>query len=86
MGANAANKACQVAANLQDVLAIELLAACQALDFRGPELLSPSGYKMYKLVRQSVSFMDEDRAFHQDIRLLSQLLAEGKLNKILLGE
>jgi histidine ammonia-lyase len=86
MGANAANKACQVAANLQDVLAIELLAACQALDFRGPELLSPSGYKMYKLVRQSVSFMDEDRALHQDIRLLSQLLAEGKLNKILLGE
>lgn len=85
MGANSANKACQVAENLQDVLAIELLAACQALDFRGPELLSPYGHKMYQLVRKYVSFMDEDRVFHQDIKLLSQLLAEGKLN-IILGE
>jgi len=86
MGANAANKACQVAANLQEVLAIELLAACQAIDYRGPELLSPAGHKIYQLVRSHVSFMDVDRSFHQDIKSLSQLLADGKINKILQGE
>lgn len=86
MGANAANKACQVAANLQEVLAIELLAACQAIDYRGPELLSPAGYRIYQLVRSHVSFMDVDRSFHQDIKSLSQLLADGKINDILQGE
>ena len=86
MGANAANKACQVAANLQEVLAIELLAACQAIDYRGPELLSPVGYRIYQLVRSYVSFMDVDRSFHQDIKSLSQLLADGKINDILQGE
>ncbi|HBI55642.1 MAG TPA: histidine ammonia-lyase [Firmicutes bacterium] len=86
MGANAANKACQVVANLQDVLAIELLAACQAIDYRGPELLSPVGYKIYQLVRSLVSFIDSDRSFHQDIKSLSQLLADGRINTILKGE
>lgn len=86
MGANAANKACQVAANLQEVLAIELLAACQAIDYRGPELLSPAGNKIYQLVRSHVSFMDVDRSFHQDIKSLSQLLADGTINEILQGE
>lgn len=83
MGANAANKAYQVGKNLQDVLAIELLAACQAADFRGAELLSPAGKKLYALVRGHVSFIDEDRSVHQDIKTLSNLLANGTINVIL---
>lgn len=86
MGANAANKACQVANNLQDVLAIELLAACQAIDFRGPELLSRDGRAAYALVRSLVDFIESDRSFQTDIQSLSQLLAGGGLNKILQGE
>lgn len=86
MGANAANKACQVADNLQDVLAIELLAACQAIDYRGPHLLSPCGQEIYRLVRSRVDFMGTDRPFSEDIKSLSQLLAEGKINTILKGE
>lgn len=79
MGANAANKAFQVKKNLQDVLAIELLAACQALDFRGPEKLSPAGAKLYNLVRTHVDYMDSDRSVHGDIKILSDLLATGKV-------
>lgn len=80
MGANAANKACQVATNLQDVLAIELLAACQAVDFRGPDLLSNWGKHVYEQVRACVSFIDSDCSFQDSIKAISRLIAEGKIN------
>lgn len=83
MGANAANKAWQVCENLQQVLAIELLCACQALDFRGPELLNPVGAKMFRFVRQHVDFMERDRSLHNDIKVLSRLLAGGEFFAIL---
>jgi histidine ammonia-lyase len=83
MGANAANKARLVGKNLQDVLAIELLVACQAIDFRGPQLLGFSGRKLYELVRNQVEFMDQDRSIHEDIKKLSNLLANGEINVIL---
>lgn len=81
MGANAANKASRVRDNLRDVLAIELLAACQASEFRGPEKLSPSGFNLYKLVRQYVAFIESDRSVYQDIKVLSELLASGQVVK-----
>ena len=83
MGANAANKAHMVGRNLQDVLAIELLVACQALDYRGPEMLGLSGSKLYKLVRSHVRFMEQDRSVHEDLKILAKLLANGKINVIL---
>lgn len=86
MGAIAANKACQVSENLREVLAIELLAACQAIDFRGCELLSPSGRSIYNKVRSCTSFIGFDRSLEKDIKSLSQLLAEGTINTIIEGE
>ena len=83
MGAIAANKACQVRDNLQNVLAIELLVACQAIDFRGPQLLSLVGQKIYQLVREYVSFVGQDRSVYGDIKTLADLLAKGKINCIL---
>ncbi len=83
MGANAANKASRVGENLCHVLAIELLVACQAVDFRGPELLSAASRKLYELVRSRVDFMGRDRSLHQDILALAELLKSGKINEIL---
>jgi len=83
MGANAANKACQVGDNLQDVLAIELLVACQAVDFRGAQLLSSTGRKIYDLVRRHVDYIDNDRSVHGDIKVLSALLTGSELFGIL---
>jgi histidine ammonia-lyase len=83
MGANAANKACQVADNVRDVLAIELLAACQAIDFRGPELLSPAGERLYRFVRTRVKFVDSDRPLYHDIRVLADSLESEEFEKLL---
>jgi histidine ammonia-lyase len=74
MGMTAALKARQVVDHVRTVLAIELLCACQALDFRRP-LRSGLGVEAaHALVRERVAFMDEDRELHRDIAAVRNLL------------
>lgn len=67
MGANAATKLYQVVKNTERVLAIELLCAAQAMNFRDASLLSPALKKYYDNFRKEVSFMDTDRIISDDI-------------------
>ncbi len=77
MGANAATKLRKVVLNVQRVLAIELLTAAQALDFRHPKKTSPALEKLWQAFRESISFMDKDRILHDDLiaaeRFLNQM-------------
>jgi len=66
MGANAATKAYRVIDNVQKVLAIELLTASQALDFRKLKT-SPFLSKFIKAYRETVPFIEEDRMLQKDI-------------------
>jgi histidine ammonia-lyase len=68
MGANAAVKTFLVAENTKKVLAIELLTATQALEFRKPLKTSPTLEKIVGKYREIVSFIDEDRILHEDIK------------------
>jgi histidine ammonia-lyase len=76
MGANAATKLRKVIQNVQRVLAIELLTAAQALEFRRPHKTSPTLEKVHAALRKEVSFMDKDRVLHYDL-----IAAEKLLNK-----
>ncbi len=67
MGANAAVKCYQVAGNLENILAIELLNAAQALDFRRPLKSSPLLESWHEAFRQQVPFLEADRILHDDI-------------------
>ncbi len=67
MGANAATKAYNVAENLQTILAIELMTAAQALEFRHPEKSSPLIEQFIKSYREKVSFVKNDRILYTDI-------------------
>lgn len=68
MGANAATKALRVLENLETILAIELLTASQAIEFRRP-LQSSTVIEMFlKAYREEVSFVKEDRILHYDIK------------------
>ncbi len=67
MGANAATKCLQVVNNLETVLAIELLNASQALEFRRPKKSSPFIESFITSFRGVVSFVDEDRLLANDI-------------------
>ena len=67
MGANAATKCLKVMENLERILAIELMNASQAIEFRRP-LKSSEFLEMFiKSFRQDVPLVKEDRILHYDI-------------------
>ena len=68
MGANAATKAFRIMENLERILAIELMNASQAIEFRRP-LQSSDFIEMFlKSYREEVPFVKEDRIMHYDIQ------------------
>ncbi len=70
MGANAATKCSRVVRNVRQVLAIELLNAAQALDFRmkiDSMDSSPALMKLHSTFRAKVSHMGNDRELYVDI-------------------
>ncbi|MDU2242581.1 MAG: aromatic amino acid lyase, partial [Paenibacillus sp.] len=72
MGTTAARKARQIVENAYSVLAIELLCASQAIDFRDPKLLGEGTRWLYDHCREHVSFVDEDRVLSVDFRTISE--------------
>ncbi len=67
MGANAATKLYKVIENVEKVLAIEWLCACQALEFKRPLKTSPFLEEKLAAFRKEVSFMESDRIIHDDM-------------------
>jgi histidine ammonia-lyase len=80
MGANAATKCFQVIENVERVLAIELLTAAQALDFRKPEKTSPYLETIVQAYRSKVSFNEKDRLLHTDMQASVDFLRDFELN------
>lgn len=68
MGANAATKCKTVVDNVARVLAIELLNATQAIDFRRPLKTSDFLESFIEVYRLDVPFVDIDRLLHNDIQ------------------
>lgn len=60
MGANAATKALRVVKNVENILAIELMSACQALEFRGIANTSPFLQSLIHEYRQTVPYVEND--------------------------
>lgn len=81
MGSVAARKAATVIANTARVLAIELICSCQALDLQAPLQPSPPIDRVRALVRQSVTFVDEDRPLYADIATLAGLIGGGDVTR-----
>ncbi len=67
MSMTAALKAMQVVENTERVVAIELMAALQALDFKGVEKTSPVLQKIHSAARQMIPYIAEDRNYQDDI-------------------
>ena len=68
MGANAATKCLRVMKNVEQVLAVELLTAIQALEYKRPLRSSKVLEDIVKDFRQYVSFNEADRVLHPDIK------------------
>jgi histidine ammonia-lyase len=76
MGANAATKCYRVINNVEKVLAIELLTAIQALEYRQPLKSSPEIEKLVQAFRKRVSFNETDRFLHDDILKTIEFMKE----------
>ena len=79
MGMTTAIKTRQIIENAWAVVAIELMAAAQAFDLRAPTKSSPASEAVYRVVRDYVKTLDEDRALHDDINTLTRVAKEGHI-------
>lgn len=77
MATHAARRTLAMARNTATVVAIELLAAAQGLDFRKPLQTSPRLQAAHQQIRSRVSFYAEDRYFAPDIQQILQLVESG---------
>ncbi len=79
MATFAARRLLTMAENTRTVLAIELLAAGQGIDFRRPLRSSPRLETLHALLRDKVPFYDHDRHFAPDIEAARALLHQETL-------
>lgn len=80
MGANAATKLLKVVVNLEKILAIELMNAAQALEFRRPTQSSPFIENFVAAYRAEVPFVENDRVLFADIAKTVSFLRRVPLN------
>lgn len=82
MGTIAARKFSAVVKNARNIVAMELLAAAQALDLLAP--VKPAGMvlKAYQKIRTQVPFAEEDRVFAKDIEKVREMIANNDLVQV----
>jgi histidine ammonia-lyase len=79
MGTISARKCRDIVRNTEDVIAIELLCAAQALDLFTNMKPGKGTLAAYQAIRQTVSHLDKDRIISTDISAVKQLMRSGKI-------
>ncbi|MCH8493627.1 MAG: histidine ammonia-lyase [Idiomarina sp.] len=82
MATFAARRLEDIAENVANIIAIELLGAAQGIDFRRPLQSSPTLEQAHAAVRAKVSFYDEDRYFAPDIEAIYNVVRSGELTEL----
>jgi len=84
-GPIAGRKARQIIGNVERIMAIELLAAAQGIDFRRetlPEARLGAGTQIaYNLVRSRVPFLERDEVLYPHMNAVYELVTGGDLNR-----
>jgi histidine ammonia-lyase len=79
MGSISARKTLKIIDNLEKIIAIELLCALQALDFRSDLKSTPAIEKVRKYVRESIPFINQDTELYPHIDRALEIVRERKL-------
>ena len=82
MGMTAAIKLRRVVVNTRNVLAIEAMAAAQAVDFRAPLKTSKRCQTAHSMIRAVSPPIETDRVMSGDFARLAELIASGKLAEV----
>jgi histidine ammonia-lyase len=83
MGMTAALKLKRIVENSRNAMAIEAMAAAQALDFLAPLKTSKRGQVAHAAIRSVSATMDKDRVMYQDFARIADLIASGKVAEAL---
>jgi histidine ammonia-lyase len=83
MGMTAANKLKRVVENTRNTLAIEAMAAAQAIDFLAPLKTSKPLQQAHAAIRTVCATMEKDRVMYQDFVRIADLIATGKIAEVL---
>jgi histidine ammonia-lyase len=79
MGTIAARKARDIIKNCERVVATEILAACQGIDFRENVSLGKGTKIAYDTVRETVDFMDKDVVMYKELDKVLSIVTNGKI-------
>lgn len=79
MGSISARHAELIVKNVTQVLAIEMLAAAQGIDFQQPMKPGQGSGAAYKLIRSQISHWKEDRVMYPDIEKMAELVRNGSI-------
>jgi len=79
MGTIAARKARDIIKNTQRVLATELLAACQAIDFREGFTLGKGTKECYEAVRKVANFIDKDVVMYKELDKVLEIIVDNTI-------
>ena len=74
MGSISGRKFNQILGNLEKILAIELMYAAQALEFRRPQTFSAIIEANFKIIRAKVKKLEDDRVLKPDIDQMIHLV------------
>lgn len=83
MGSIAGRKALQVIENVEKILAIELLTAAQAFEFRKPMKSGIFLDEIHKEIRKKVAFAKKDRVFADDIAKGIEMIQDKTIIKVI---
>ncbi len=79
MGTIGARKALNVVENVETILSIELLAACQGLEFLKPLKPAKALIPVYERIREEIAPWDKDRYMADDIEKSKKIINSGEL-------
>ena len=78
MATGAARKAGTVALNAAGIIAVELMAAAQGIDFHKPHRTSPALETAYGEVRKCTDFLEKDRYLAREMQSMQWLVFDGE--------
>ena len=79
MGPVAIRKYKEMLRNTQTVIAIEMLCAAQAMDFRKPDSPGTGTGAAFAAIRERIPFMQDDRPLQIDILKMNEMLDSGEI-------
>jgi histidine ammonia-lyase len=82
MGWGAARKLWEALTNIRQVLAIEIMCAVQALEYRKPLMPASAIQAVVARVREEVAPLEEDRVIAGDIEAIAWMVATGELVEV----